>query len=89
MKENVKQPKASAPGEGIRTVRTTNVFRLLNFELYTKPNKIIMVLGVTCFASVLGYIAYMRTKYESLGYYAAMQSDGKETFIKKESKWES
>ena len=25
------------PGEGIRSVRTTNVFRVVNFELYAKP----------------------------------------------------
>lgn len=27
----------AAPGDGIRQVKTTNVFRLINFELYTRP----------------------------------------------------
>ncbi len=26
-----------AAGEGIRSVKTTNVFRVVNFELYAKP----------------------------------------------------
>lgn len=33
------QPKN--PGEGIRSMRSTSVFRLINFELYTKPVRII------------------------------------------------
>lgn len=31
------KPDVAAAGEGIRSIKTTNVFRLLNFELYTKP----------------------------------------------------
>ncbi|XP_037929289.1 small integral membrane protein 8-like isoform X2 [Teleopsis dalmanni] len=85
--DNVKT-NMSTPGDGIRAVRTTSVFRLLNFELYAKPNKIIMGVGIACFAGVLGYITYMRSKYEDLGYYAAVQDDGKETFTKKVSNWE-
>jgi len=29
--------KAHVPGEGIRSLKTSGVFRALNFELYTKP----------------------------------------------------
>ncbi|XP_075163749.1 small integral membrane protein 8 [Haematobia irritans] len=75
-------------GSGIRQIRTTNVFRVLNFELYTKPNKIIMGIGLAAITGVFGYIAYMRMKYESLGYYAAVQEDGREVFTKKKSKWD-
>lgn len=42
-----------------------------------------MSIGLTCFGITLGYIAYMRQKYESLGYYAAVDKDGKEIFEKK------
>lgn len=102
--------KAAGPGDGIRSMRSTGVFRLINFELYTKPvrfhlnfdwivtnctiyhigfqNKIIMGLGLTAIAGVFGYIAYMRYKYESLGYYVAVQENGQEKFIKKKSNWE-
>lgn len=47
-----------------------------------------MSLGLICFGSVLGYIAYMRSKYESQGYYAALQDDGTEVYAKRRSKWE-
>lgn len=26
-----------APGDGLRSVKTTSLFRVVNFELYTKP----------------------------------------------------
>ncbi|KAH8257434.1 hypothetical protein KR038_009739 [Drosophila bunnanda] len=81
--------KDQKPGDGIRSMRTTGVFRLINFELYAKPNAIIMGLGLTAIAGVFGYIAYMRYKYESLGYYVAVKDDGREEFIKKKSNWES
>lgn len=29
--------KRAGPGDGIRSMKTTNVFRALNFELYIKP----------------------------------------------------
>jgi len=29
--------KQQSPGDGIRSMRSTGVFRLINFELYTKP----------------------------------------------------
>ncbi|XP_034483934.1 small integral membrane protein 8 isoform X1 [Drosophila innubila] len=85
MSDNPKQK----PGEGIRSMRSTSVFRLINFELYTKPNKIIMGIGLAAAAGVFGYIAYMRHKYEDLGYYVAVKEDGREEFIKKKSNWET
>ncbi|XP_037818899.1 small integral membrane protein 8 [Lucilia sericata] len=81
--------RVAEPGDGIRQVKTTNVFRLINFELYTRPNKIVMGVGLACITGVFGYITYMRWKYESLGYYTAVSDDGKEVFIKKESKWDT
>lgn len=30
------------PGQGIRSMRSTSVFRLINFELYTKPVRTIV-----------------------------------------------
>lgn len=32
-----KQQEPKNPGQGIRSMRSTSVFRLINFELYTKP----------------------------------------------------
>ena len=31
------KPSEQAPGEGIRKLKTSNVFRTPNFELYVKP----------------------------------------------------
>lgn len=47
-----------------------------------------MAIGGVCFATALGYITYMRSKYESQGYYAAVQPDGTEVFTKRRSKWD-
>ncbi|KAF7287156.1 small integral membrane protein 8 [Rhynchophorus ferrugineus] len=80
--------KEVKPGDGIRSLRTSNLFRAVNFELYAKPNMVIMGLGLTALAGCLGYIAYMRHKYESLGYYGALKEDGSEEFLKKKSKWD-
>ncbi|XP_049887484.1 small integral membrane protein 8 [Pectinophora gossypiella] len=76
------------PGEGIRSMRSSTAFRVINFELYAKPNIVIMSLGLTCFGIAIGYLTYMRSKYESMGYYAAVDKDGKEIFEKKKSKWD-
>ena len=35
------EPVKSEPGEGLRSVATTNVFRAVNFELYAKPVRIL------------------------------------------------
>lgn len=47
-----------------------------------------MTLGVIAFGGVLGYIGYMRHKYESQGYYGAVQQDGTEVYTKRRSKWD-
>lgn len=47
-----------------------------------------MGLGLIAIAGCAGYIAYMRNKYKDLGYYPAVDSEGKETFVKKTSKWD-
>lgn len=108
----VDKPPQHRPGEGIRSMRSTTLFRAVNFELYAKPvslyfaqnphditeksvdhfpllqNMVIMGIGAVCFGTALAYITYMRSKYESQGYYAAMQPDGTEVFTKRKSKWE-
>ena len=46
-----------------------------------------MGLGIAAMAGCAGYIFYMRSKYEGMGFYSAVEADGKETFKKKVSKW--
>lgn len=47
-----------------------------------------MAIGLISITSVFGYIFYMRSQYEGLGYYSAVKSDGTEVFEKKKSRWE-
>lgn len=47
-----------------------------------------MGLGLIAIVGCAGYIAYMRKKYEGMGYYPAVDSEGKEVFVKKTSKWD-
>lgn len=47
-----------------------------------------MGIGLVAFTGCLGYITYMRNKYDALGYYPAVHEDGTEEFVKKKSKWD-
>lgn len=47
-----------------------------------------MGIGLICIGGCAAYIAYMRSKYDNLGYYAAVKEDGTEQFMKRKSKWE-
>ncbi|XP_073978137.1 small integral membrane protein 8 [Rhodnius prolixus] len=76
------------PGDGIKSMKTSHAFRVFNFELYTAPNKAVMAFGIVAILGCAGYIAYMRKKYEGMGYYPAIDSEGNETFVKKTSKWD-
>jgi hypothetical protein len=109
--------KEVKPGDGIRSMKTSNVFRVVNFELYSTPvrlasfffvsafdgtsdvvlvsdfnfffqNKTIMALGAFAILGCTGYIMYMRKSYEGRGYYAAIDQEGEEYYVKKESKWD-
>lgn len=65
------------------------VFTMSTERIFSFQNKIIMGIGLTAIVGVFGYIAYMRHKYENLGYYVAVKEDGREEFIKKKSNWET
>ncbi|KAK6621592.1 hypothetical protein RUM44_001399 [Polyplax serrata] len=82
------EEKKSTPGDGIRSMKTSNLFRALNFELYVKPNNIVMGMGATAFVAFLGYVVYMRYKYEKMGYYPSVNVDGTEQYHKRRSNWD-
>jgi len=46
-------------------------------------------LTVAAAAGFLGYVTYVRHKYEQLGYYLAYREDGSKEFVKKRSNWET
>ncbi|KAI4502038.1 hypothetical protein M0802_002720 [Mischocyttarus mexicanus] len=79
--------KESAPGDGIRSLRSTALFRAVNYELYVKPNKGIMLFGVMAMLTCSGYLFYMRYKHDGTDYYESVQTDGNITFKQKTSKW--
>lgn len=48
----------------------------------------VMGLGAIALTFSVCYIAYMRYKYESMGYYTAIDEEGKEVYKVKKSKWD-
>ena len=47
-----------------------------------------MGLGASAFGICVGYIMYMRYKYEGLGYYPGVNADGTENYYKRKSNWD-
>ncbi|CAB4061033.1 unnamed protein product [Lepeophtheirus salmonis] len=52
--------ESSQSGEGIKSLKTSGVFRTLNFELYVRPNKMVMA-----FVNKLFYILQLYTNMEA------------------------
>ncbi|CAL8104642.1 unnamed protein product [Orchesella dallaii] len=88
---SVKPPeKQHEPGEGIRSLKTSNIFRTLNFELYARPNKTVMVIGVVGFTVCVGYLTYLNYyHYDHNEYYEAFAEDGTKILRPKKSRWDS
>jgi len=84
-KETVKEAEP-----GLRGAKTTNVFRIVNFELFTKPNKRAMGAGGFAFLFACGYLVYMRATDELKGVptYTTVNEDGSLTRRVKPSKWD-
>lgn len=62
---------------------------LISNVFFFAQNKVIMGIGLAALLGSMAYIAYMRKKYEGMGYYSAIAEDGQEVFTKKKSRWES
>ncbi|XP_065583236.1 small integral membrane protein 8-like [Artemia franciscana] len=88
MQNDNRNTKRYAASSGPNRFQVTGLFRALNFELFVKPNKVVMALGLTAISGCLIYLALMKRKYESQGYYVAVNEDGSEAFQKKRSRWE-
>ncbi|KAK2579314.1 hypothetical protein KPH14_008266 [Odynerus spinipes] len=63
------------------------LFRAVNYELYVKPNKGIMLFGVTAMLICSGYLLYMRSKHDGTAYYESVEADGNVVVKKKTSRW--
>jgi len=88
MSSSADQPKEKLPGDGLRSVRTTSVFRTLNFELYAKPNKFVMAVGVAAFTGCVLYMAYMKHQWKSENVYTALNDKDELVLRKKQSRWD-
>lgn len=76
-----------APGDGLRSLRSTTLFRAINYELYVRPNKGIMFFGALTMLGCIGYLTYMRQTSDNSKYYSAVAIDGTVDLKKKTSKW--
>lgn len=52
------------PGRGIRGTRTTGAFRAINFELFARPRKSVMVFGAVCMTFCVGYLLFLNMNSE-------------------------
>ncbi|XP_041951352.1 small integral membrane protein 8 [Alosa pseudoharengus] len=86
--------KATSKESGFRTpgfkgVRTTNVFRAVNPELFIKPNKPVMAFGLVTISMCVAYLGYLHaTKENDQQLYEAIDSEGERYMRRKTSKWD-
>lgn len=55
---------SSDQNKGIRGSRTTAAFRVINFELFAKPNKKVMLIGGACFAGCLTFLIFLNLSHD-------------------------
>uniref|UniRef100_H3CY50 Small integral membrane protein 8 n=2 Tax=Tetraodon nigroviridis TaxID=99883 RepID=H3CY50_TETNG len=74
---------------GLRSVRTTTLFRAVNPELFIKPNKPVMAFGLVAITLCVGYLGYLHAmKDNDQQLYEAIDSDGERSTRRKSSKWD-
>ncbi|XP_006902090.1 PREDICTED: small integral membrane protein 8 [Elephantulus edwardii] len=74
---------------GLRGVRTTNLFRAVNPELFIKPNKPVMAFGLITLSLCVAYIGYLHATQENKkDLCEAIDSEGHSYMRRKTSKWD-
>ncbi|XP_077161053.1 small integral membrane protein 8 [Paroedura picta] len=74
---------------GLRSVRTTTLFRAVNPELFIKPNKPVMAFGLLTITLCVAYIGYLHAQQENKkDIYEAIDSEGNRETRRKISKWD-
>jgi len=76
------------PGDGLRSVRTTGVFRAVNFELYAKPNRFVMAVGLIAISGCIGYLTWMRQQHKEMNVYTALDENDQLYLRQKKSRWD-
>uniref|UniRef100_A0A3P9I130 Small integral membrane protein 8 n=1 Tax=Oryzias latipes TaxID=8090 RepID=A0A3P9I130_ORYLA len=73
---------------GLRGAQTTTLFRAVNPELFIKPNKPVMAMGLVAITLCVGYLGYMHATRENEQLYEAVDSQGERYMRRKTSKWD-
>ncbi|RDD43529.1 Small integral membrane protein 8 [Trichoplax sp. H2] len=75
--------KTPKPNDGLRKIRTTTAFRIVNPELFIRPNKYVMTFGAIAITGCILFLALMRASHQgnARGEYA-------DTTIKRKSRWD-
>lgn len=76
---------------GLRGAQTTTLFRAVNFELFVKPNKVVMAFGLIAMTGCVAYLAYLNAVKENKKdkmMYEQYFEDGSTIMRKKKSKWD-
>ncbi|XP_072177654.1 small integral membrane protein 8-like [Diadema setosum] len=84
-------PGGNSAGDGIRSVRSTSLFRAVNFELYAKPNKYVMGFGVIALTGCVIYVAYLNAQKENQRdreMYEQFRADGTTMMKPRSSRWD-
>jgi len=70
-------------------VHSTSLFRALNFELFVKPNIVVMTIGVVSITACVAYIAYWNATAENRkGNYMALTEEGNLEKRQRASRWD-
>lgn len=92
-----KTPEVSTKGNtaahktGLRGAQTTTLFRVVNFELFVKPNKVVMAFGIIAMTGSVAYLAYLNAVKENQKdqmMYEQYFEDGSTIMRAKKSKWD-
>jgi len=70
-------------------VQSTALFRAMNFELFVKPNIVVMGIGIVSITACIAYIAYWNATAENRkNDYMALTEQGNLEKRKRSSKWD-
>jgi len=87
--EASKVPAAGPAVQETPRVQSTALFRALNFELFVKPNIVVMAIGITSVTACVAYIAYWNSTAENRkSSYMALNEQGELEKRQRMSKWD-
>ncbi|XP_043074518.1 small integral membrane protein 8 isoform X2 [Puntigrus tetrazona] len=80
---------SASRGPGLRGVTTTSLFRALNPELFIRPNKPVMAVGLLSLTLCVGYLGYLHAlRDDRQQLYEAVDGQGERRMRRKSSRWD-